>query len=286
MFNLLKMEIHRLIHSMFAWVILLFTVAAAIFSIVMTNLDIQASKEEPPVGLVIEEQTDESQTGLEAGIYVTGNEEWADGKIELGDLISVEMQSGLMAILCVIFAALFANADQKNGFIKNIAGQFPWRGKLILSKFIAIAAWIFVLMAVFSVVIVTAGLLFWSDKVYLASMFPLVKLLSVQYLLHLGLAALTMFFTVLTRSTAFSMAAGIMICSGLTAIPYSGVNQLVSNVKPHWNFDINNYVMESNIRMIDVASAQEILVRAAVVGIVFVIFSIVLAMVTMKKRDI
>lgn len=156
MFNLLKMEIHRLIHSMFAWVILLFTVAAAIFSIVMTNLDIQASKEEPPVGLVIEEQTDESQTGLEAGIYVTGNEEWADGKIELGDLISVEMQSGLMAILCVIFAALFANADQKNGFIKNIAGQFPWRGKLILSKFIAIAAWIFVLMAVFSVVIVTA----------------------------------------------------------------------------------------------------------------------------------
>lgn len=50
MFNLLKMEIHRLIHSMFAWVILLFTVAAAIFSIVMTNLDIQASKEEPPGG--------------------------------------------------------------------------------------------------------------------------------------------------------------------------------------------------------------------------------------------
>ena len=38
--------------------------------------------------------------------------------------------------------------------------------------------------------------------------------------------------------------------------------------------------------MIDVASAQEVLVRAAVVGIVFVIFSIVLAMVTMKKRDI
>ena len=112
MFNLLKMEIHRLIHSMFAWVILLFTVAAAIFSIVMTNLDIQASKEEPPVGLVIEEQTDESQTGLEAGIYVTGNEEWADGKIELGDLISVEMQSGLMAILCVIFAALFANGGE------------------------------------------------------------------------------------------------------------------------------------------------------------------------------
>lgn len=125
MFNLIKMEMHRLTHSTVTWITIVFAILTAIFGIAMTDMDIQAVQDEPPTGLIIQENTDDDSSGMLAGVYVTGNPEWANGKIELGDLVGMELQSGLTSILCVIFVALFANADQKNGFIKNIAGAVP-----------------------------------------------------------------------------------------------------------------------------------------------------------------
>ena len=286
MFNLIKMEMHRLTHSTVTWTTIVFAILTAIFGIAMTDMDIQAVQDEPPTGLIIQENTDDDSSGMLAGFYVTGNPEWANGNIELGVLVGMELQSGLTSILCVIFVALFANADQKNGFIKNIAGQFPRRGQLVFSKFVAIAVHIFVLLVVFSAVTAAFGYIFWGDKVYLASLLPFIKVLVVQYLLHLGLSTLMMFLTILTHSAAFGMTTGILICSGMTAFLYSGINQIVANLRPSWNFDISNYMLESNMRMIDVSAVSDTLLRGAIVGIVFLIVSLALAMMTMKKRDV
>lgn len=281
MFNLIKMDIHRLLHSASTWIIVAFAVIAAIFSIVMTNMDIQAAQENG-TSTVVEDTSSEALVGIQ----VTGNEEWANGKIELGDVISMEVQSGLTAILCVIFAALFANADQKNGYIKNIVGQFPRRGKLVLSKFVATAVQVFLILFVFVLVAIISSFIFWGDKVYMGAWIPFVKALGIQYLLHLGMAALIMFLSILTRSNAFSTTAGILLCSGVSVYLYMGINKIISNIKPNWNFDINNYVLESNIKMIGVDTAADVMLRGAIVGVTFVIISIVLAMVTMKKRDV
>lgn len=280
MFNLIKMDLYRLIHSASTWILIAFTVLAAIFSIAMTDMDIQASLDNPAPAV-----QDTSQNTL-VGIYVTENPEWAAGKIELGDVVSMEVQSGLTAILCVIFAALFANADQKNGYIKNIAGQFPGRAKLVLSKSLVIAVQVFVILSVFCGTAAAFSFLFWGSKVYLASLPSLLKVFGVQYLLHSGTAALIMFFTVLTKSTAFGSTAGILICSGLTTYLYSGINQAVSAIRPEWNFDISNYMLESSIRLTGIDSVSDVMVRGTAVGAVFITLSIALAVITMKKRDI
>ena len=41
MFNLIKMDTYRLIHSRSTWIILIFVIALAIFSAVMTDSDIE-----------------------------------------------------------------------------------------------------------------------------------------------------------------------------------------------------------------------------------------------------
>lgn len=281
MFNLIKMDMHRLLHSVSTWVIIIFTVFAAVFSIAMTNMDIQASQKDG-TSAVSEDTSSEALVG----IYVTGNAEWADGKIALEDVISMELQSGLTAILCVIFAALFTNADQKNGYIKNIAGQFPKRGKLILSKLIAIAAQTFMILFAFAAVAAISSFIFWGDKVNIGSCIPLTKAWGVQYLLHLGITVLTMFLSILTRSTAFSATAGILACSGLTAYLYYGINQIISNIKPSWNFDINNYVLESNMKIISANTVSDEILREAIIGIVYTVIFVALAMLIMKKRDV
>jgi len=280
MFNLIKMDMHRLLHSTSTWIIMLFVIILAVFSVAMTNTDIQMLEDDP--SSVVTETSEERQIG----IYVEADPEWATGKIEIGSIISTEMRSGLLAILCVIFTSIFTNADQKNGYIKNIAGQFPHRGKLITSKFIAIAVQVFLMLFVFTAVTVVTGFVFWGNKLYLGPVIPILEFLSVQYLLHLGFAALMMLICILTCSSAFSMTAGILVCSGLVVPIYSMINKFVADIKPNWNFNINNYVLDGNIIGISLNAVSDVLLRGAIVGIAFTVISVVLSTVIIKRRDI
>lgn len=279
MFNLIKMDIHRLFYSKSTWVIFFFAAVLSVFSVTMTNTDIHMMKEEPSA-------TEETMDERQIGISVEADSEWVDGDIEIGSIISVEMRSALLAILCVIFTALFINAEQKNGYIKNIAGQFPRREKLVASKFIAIAFQIFLMMLVFIIGIIVSGFVLWGNRFYLGSSAPILRYLGSQYLLHLGFAALTMLLCMLTRSSAFSMTSGILLCSGLAVPVYAVVNKIVSDMKPGLKFDINHYVLDGNITMMTLGSASDVLVRGAVVGAAFAIVSVILSMIMIKKRDV
>lgn len=279
MFNLIKMDIHRLFYSKSTWVIFFFVAVLSVFSVTMTNTDIHMMKEEPSA-------TEETMDERQIGISVEADSEWVDGDIEIGSIISVEMRSALLAILCVIFTALFINAEQKNGYIKNIAGQFPRREKLVASKFIAIAFQIFLMMLVFIIGIIVSGFVLWGNRFYLGSSAPILRYLGSQYLLHLGFAALTMLLCMLTRSSAFSMTSGILLCSGLAVPVYAVVNEIVSDMKPGLKFDINHYVLDGNITMMTLGSASDVLVRGAVVGAAFAIVSVILSMIMIKKRDV
>lgn len=280
MFNLIKMDMYRLFRSTSTWITLLFVVILAVFSVVMTNIDIKMAEDDP--SSLITETTEEAQLG----IYVETNPEWVKGNIEVGDIISTEIGSGLLAILSAVFAAIFANAEQKNGYIKNIAGQFPRRGSLIISKFVAIAIQIFLMMIVFTVVTVITCFILWGDRFYLDSFTPILKFLGTQYLLHLGFAALIMFFSILTRSTAFSMTAGILVCAGFAVPIYSIINKLVTDIKPNLNFNIGDYMIDRNISQISLAATSDIMIRGIFVGIIFAAVSVLLAMFTIQKRDV
>lgn len=277
MFRLIKMDLHRLVHSTSTWVTMAFVVMLAVFCVCMTNSDIENMKNKP-------QPVETEERGI--GIYVSADPEWATGKMEAGSIISTEMRSGLLALLCVIFTALFCNAEQKNGFIKNIAGQFPKRGQLVASRFVVIAVHVLVMVLVFSACTVATGLLLWGSRMYMGSVASLFAFLGTQYLLHLGFVALIMFFSILTRSTAFSMTAGILVCTGLLVPIYSIINNVVNGVRPGWSFDINQYMLDGNITMIGLDAVSDVLLRGAVVGLAFAAAAVICSMLVIKKRDI
>lgn len=280
MFNLIKMDTHRLLHSTSTWITLLFVAIMAVFCVVMTNVDLQMAKDNP--NSLAAETTEEMQFG----IYVDTNPEWATGNIEIGDVVSTEMKSGVLAIIVVVFAAIFSNADQKNGYIKNIAGQYPRRENLIISKFVAIAIHVFWMIILFALVTVITGFALWGSRFYLDSFIPVLKFLGTQYLLHLGFAALIMFFSIFTRSTAFSMTAGILICAGFATPIYSIINKLIAHINSSLNFDVSNYMLDRNIIQVSLTSTSDIITRGILVGIVFIVISVFLAMFMIRKRDI
>ena len=72
MFNLIKMDIHRLFYSKSTWVIFFFVAVLSVFSVTMTNTDIHMMKEEPSA-------TEETMDERQIGISVEADSEWVDG---------------------------------------------------------------------------------------------------------------------------------------------------------------------------------------------------------------
>lgn len=306
MINLIKMDLYRLVHSICTWVMLLVTVGIALFCVAMVNIDLedmaenpQYSEETSQMGIVsfqIEvktqdsqeetEETEKPEEGRRIGLYADSNPGWVEGQIFAGDLISTQMESGILTLLCVIFAAIFFNADQRNGFLKNIAGQYPNRGILVISKMAAAAVQILLMELLFAVTTGVTAEIIWGEQFLLGSIPRMLPFLGVQYLLNLGAAGLILFLCTLTRSAAFGMTAGILIVMGILLPVYSVIERAFVTLLPSLRLNISQYVLEGNIGVAGMDAPSEILIRASIVGAAFLVLSVLLSMVIMKKRDI
>ena len=306
MINLIKMDLYRMVHSICTWVMLLVTVGIALFCVAMVNIDLedmaenpQYSEETSQMGIVsfqIEvktqdaqeetEETENSEEEQQIGLYADSDPGWIEGQILAGDLISTQLESGILTLLCVIFAAIFFNGDQRNGFLKNIAGQYPNRGIIVISKMTAAAVQILLMEILFAMATGVTAEIIWGEQFVLGFLPQMLPFLCVQYLLNLGAAGLILLLCTLTRSAAFGMTAGILMIMGLLLPVYSVIERAFAALLPSIRLNISQYVLEGNIGVAGMEASSDILTRASMVGAVCLVLSVLLAMVIMKKRDI
>lgn len=312
MFNLTKMNFYRLLHSVSTWIILACTIALALFAVSMTNIDLQyiakqqsengfsdgvkedsegESSNEPSAAAVTQSsdrensETDQS-TEMHIGIYADTNPQWVSGEIDAGDMMATQIKTGLLLILCSIFSPIFVYGEQKCGFIKNIAGQFPRRWLMTLSQLVTIAFQTFVMLLVFSASVVLFSYCYFGGRLCLESLPVFLRLFAVQYLLHFGFSALVAFLCVLTKSSAFSMVIGILLCCGISGSLYTLITNAVLDRYPSSGFQAANYVLEGNITSIGIQASSQQLLRAIAVSLLFILFSAAFSMLLTQKRDI
>lgn len=285
MFNLLKMDFHRLIRAVSTWIFLALTIGFAVFCVAMTDTDISALAAEgaSPAEAQTEITRNEDRS---IGFVVEANPEWVAGNLDVGEVATMELQSGLPLLLCILFTAVFVNAEQKNGYVKNIAGQFPNRGLPVLSKWLTVAFWVLVLFVAFVATTVLSGFLLWGDRFNMGSVSEFLRVLGVQYLLHLGFASLILFLCILTKSAAGGMVPGMLISFGLCVPVYSAVNKAVTALFPSSDFDCSRYMLDGNISMAGIGASSDVLLRASLVGCAFAVVCTALSALVMQKRDI
>ena len=63
------------------------------------------------------------------------------------DVFFSNAQGRFYALFLIIFAVMFSTADIKSGYIKNIGGQVPRRGVLVVSKAVALALFTVITLA-------------------------------------------------------------------------------------------------------------------------------------------
>lgn len=284
MLNLIKMDMYRMVRTVSFWVLCIVAAAMAIFSVYMTEVEMSAIR-----GTSYAEQSEsfqdtQSEDALTIGVYVDTDPAWAEEKIPYIDLVSKNLSGMMVLLLCAIFPPLFVNAEQKHGYIKNIAGQLPRRGMLVLSKLAVIAIQVLALFVVFMLAIAATGLIIWGNRLVFDDFGKLMGVVAVQYLLHFAFSAVVSAITVATRITGICMTFGILVATGFMQMLYYAVNyQFETN---NINFNIMNYMLDCCVGQILPTAESGDIIRIIVVGAAYLMISAVASVIIMQKRDV
>ena len=286
MLNLIKMDLHRLFRIKSFWIMIAVTVFVSLFSVYMTHYDATTHTD------TVVDMTDMSvsevppeEADVVFGIYVDTKSEWAD-KIDFTDLLNSNIAGNMLAILCAIFPPIFVNGEQKNGYIKNIAGQLNNRGMLVLSKLVAVAVQVLIIFAVFIFSAAVMGKICWGDKLVFESVSDFAKVFGIHYLLHFSFASLVTALTILVRGSGLGMTFGILCSTGITSLLYAFADILIHKCGVSEEFTISKYVIEGCISIVTPDLSGGDLGRVITVGAVFLVASTLLSMTVMQKCDI
>lgn len=287
MFNLIKMDLYRMVHSVSFKVMMVVVIAVAFFTIGMTSYDVAYTREQLEKGIVQMEETaaEDDKIVIEMGISVTSNDSWVE-EVPFSELVNENMKSNLLLLLCAIFVPLFVHAEYKNGYIKNIAGQLSNRGMLVVSKLVAVAVQILILFVSYIVWAAVAGMVFFKDTLVTGNFMDLLGGSALHYLLCLAVGYVVLMLTLVTRSSALPLTFGVLCSTGFTALLYSGINMVVSVITGKDTFDIGLYTPEMNVGHITFDMTNEALMRVLIVGSVYAVLAAVIAVRVMKKRDV
>lgn len=279
MLNLLKMDLYRLFRSSTTWIMFFVTIGMVVFGVSMAKLD--ASNMEHGADSMATEigaNVSENEMNLNFGISAETLPEWSTGDVDFADLVNAQVGSGLFLIVVSIFVTLFVCAEHKNGYIKNIAGQFPNRGMLIVSKCIAVGVQMLAMFLVLTIAMFVTGKVCFGDKLVLNSVGKLFTVLGGQFVLHYAFAGLILCLSVLFYSSALSMTIGILISCKVTSLLYMVGNK--------FSIDLTRYALETNVtRYSVITDKKEILVMMLSAVVIFAV-TIGTATLVMQKRDV
>lgn len=249
MLNLVKMDLYRLVHTISTWIMMVLVILAAFFCVALTA-DI------------------------------------SDRYSSVVSILEMLFHGRLFMVLCSVFVTIFVNAEQRNGYVKNLGGSISHRSQLVMSKIVAVAIEIMIAFILFAAAVTIAAKIFFSNQFIIGFPGDLFILLGVQYLLHMGFACFIVLICVLTRSNAFPMVSGILISCNIMSILYSFINKLIYFISNNAEFDINHFMVDCNISSYSLKLSANDTFIAIAVGCAFMIISVACASLVAEKRDV
>ncbi len=317
MIKLIKMELYRLFHTFSTYVMIAVVAGITFFTFFMVNFDLELQSDdtsnfaqgfmdgltggEPASGesgesgvqeqemISLVEASTEGDVDFQFGISSNVDESWVDGEIPAGNFLISQLQSGMFLLCCSIFVSLFVNAEQKNGYIKNIAGQIPGRYMLALSKFAAVAVQTAVLIAVYVLSGMIFGAVIFKERFVFGTAGAAVVLrsLAMQYLLHLAFGSLIAAVCLLTRSAAFSMTSGILLACGVFVLVSNLINRGVHALGAFAEgFDLNRYLPDYAVKMMSNESSAHQIGGFLILAVVYIAVSAAVVGAVYQKRDV
>lgn len=290
MFNAIRMDIYRLVHTKSTYIILIITIALAIMMAGTTAL-VQNMTEEAlseSTDAVVYNENDSELANEFAITDTTGVEvESLDMSQETPTIVSMvetDMTGRDVALLLAIFTVLFSTADLNSGYIKSVGGQVKDRGVLLFSKMIALVLFTLVAMALDVIAQCIATPLFLHGAKF-GDVAELFKMLGCQYIVTLCLVCFIMAIAIMIKNNVISMIIAVCMCTGIFTLIFSGINLLIDKIGIK-DFDINNYIIVNKIYTLGLGASSKTISSAFVVALIWAVISIIAVYNVFSRRDI
>lgn len=294
MFNLIRMNMYRMMRMKSARVMFLFVIGMAALTVYLHHLDLDeetGQKEYEPATLGItmtkegdqadEEELEDSLDG-KFGIYSEEPEE-IDGK--MAPFIAyfyADLTSGILLIFLTIMVVLFVNSEHSTGFIKNIAGQTASRTSIYFAKFPAILCYTVLFILLYGVCQwITMKALYGKELVFgIKQIGDYAPLIGIQILLFFAFLCGIAMITSVTRSNVVGISVGILCAMGV------GSNLALLFKKVLDIDDAAKYFVVRNINQLSTGADSGAIQLAIGVGAAYMLGYLLIGNLCFVKRDV
>ena len=205
-------------------------------------------------------------------------------KVTVMDVFFSNAQGKFYALFLVIFAVMFATADIKSGYIKNIGGQVSQRGMLIVSRAVALALFTAITFAGIFVFQAAANMLAFKCVVW-GNWKEIIPYFLTELTLHYAFVLICMAIAVIIKNNVISMTLSVCLTMNIMSIVYAFIDYVVNRKGLH-NFSIYKYTVTGRMAMLPMNAGREDVVSSMCVAATFIIIMLSLSSYIFQKRDI
>lgn len=283
MFNMIKMELYRLIHTRSAYVIWIVLAATMLFTNMMTKDELQMTDTEVSAQQEVMAEDISGEEAENIGLMVTVPTGPGE-KVTVFDMVYGNVRGKILALFLVIFSVMFAAADFNGGYVKNIGGQVRNRAALVVAKGAAVMVY----------AVATLGFYVGCQAVWNQVLFGYVKwgdgsalltYLGIEMVLHCALSVMAVAMTVLLKSSVLSMTIGICCCMNVQVLLYRFLDRLLAKAGVEDVQVFHATVIGNMIRLPMSPGGKEITI-ALTAGAVFLVVALAISGLVFQKRDI
>ena len=314
MLNMIKMDVYRMFRTKSMYVIWIILLASALLTSFLSKIDYDAANKEWEKQQAVESQAD-TDTDMQAADVVNAQDieqqQAADSnkeqlsqqntdnvnlgmsvelptepgkKVTVMDVFFSNAQGKFYALFLVIFAVMFATADIKSGYIKNIGGQVSQRGMLIVSRAVALALFTAITFAGIFVFQAAANMLAFKCVVW-GDWKEIIPYFLTELTLHYAFVLICMAIAVIIKNNVISMTLSVCLTMNIMSIVYALIDYVGNRVGLH-NFNIYKYTVTGKMAMLPMNAGREDIISSMCVAAAFIIIMLSLSSYIFQKRDI
>ena len=314
MLNMIKMDVYRMFRTKSMYVIWIILMASSLLTSFLSKIDYDAANKEWEKQQAVESQAD-TDTDMQAADVVNAQDieqqQAADSnkeqlsqqntdnvnigmsvelptepgkKVTVMDVFFSNAQGKFYALFLVIFAVMFATADIKSGYIKNIGGQVSQRGMLIVSRAVALALFTAITFAGIFVFQAAANMLAFKCVVW-GNWKEIIPYFLTELTLHYAFVLICMAIAVIIKNNVISMTLSVCLTMNIMSIVYALIDYVGNRVGLH-NFNIYKYTVTGRMAMLPMNAGREDVISSVCVAAAFIIIMLSLSSYIFQKRDI
>ena len=314
MLNMIKMDVYRMFRTKSMYVIWIILLASALITSFLSKIDYDAANKEWEKQQAVESQAD-TDTDMQAADVVNAQDieqqQAADSnkeqlsqqntdnvnigmsvelptepgkKVTVMDVFFSNAQGKFYALFLVIFAVMFATADIKSGYIKNIGGQVSQRGMLIVSRAVVLALFTAITFAGIFVFQAAANMLAFKCVVW-GNWKEIIPYFLTELTLHYAFVLICMAIAVIIKNNVISMTLSVCLTMNIMSIVYGFIGYVVNRKGLH-NFSIYKYTVTGRMAMLPMNAGRDDVISSMCVAATFIVIMLSLSSYIFQKRDI